>query len=58
MAIEPYTLRDNLVLEGGVIASGGCVVAGPVLHSQRNTRLAAFEQCVAEAAAILNCAAV
>jgi nucleoside 2-deoxyribosyltransferase len=58
MAIEPYTLRDNLMLEGGVIASGGCVVAGSVLHSERYTCLAAFEQCVAEAAAILNCAAV
>src|ERR1700743_605151 len=27
MAIEPFKLRDNLMLEGGVIASGGCLVA-------------------------------
>src|ERR1700761_1272376 len=27
MAIESFTLRDNLMLEGGVIASGGCLVA-------------------------------
>ena len=26
MAIEPFALRDNLMLAGGVVASGGCVI--------------------------------
>lgn len=58
MAIEPFTLRDNLMLEGGVIASGGSIIAGAALHSERYTCLAAFERCVAEAAAVLLCTAV
>ena len=27
MAFEPFTLHDNLMLVGGVIASGGCLIA-------------------------------
>jgi nucleoside 2-deoxyribosyltransferase len=53
MAIEPFTLRDNLMLEGGIVASGGCLLAEPATHSERYTSLAAFEHCVAEAAARL-----
>ena len=49
MAIEPFTLRDNLMLEGGVIASGGCLVARPTAHGKRYTSLTAFERCVAQA---------
>ena len=26
MAIEPFALHDNLMLAGGIIASGGCVI--------------------------------
>jgi nucleoside 2-deoxyribosyltransferase len=53
MVIEPFTLRDNLMLEGAVIASGGCLIARPALHSERYISLAAFERCVAKAAAVL-----
>ena len=27
MAIQPFGLHDNLMLVGGVIASGGCIVS-------------------------------
>ena len=56
MAVESFTLRDNLMLEGGVIGSGGCLVAAPAPHVERYTSLAAFERCVSEAAALLNSA--
>jgi nucleoside 2-deoxyribosyltransferase len=50
MAIEPFELHDNLMLAGGIIASGGCIVAATVPHAERYTSLAAFERCVAHAA--------
>ena len=50
MAIESFALRDNLMLEGGVIASGGRLVARPTAPGERYTSLAAFERCVAQAA--------
>jgi len=53
MAIEPFILRDNLMLEGGVIASGGCLIAALTTHVERYTSLAAFERCVSEAAGLL-----
>ena len=53
MAIEPFELHDNLMLAGGVIASGGCIVAETTPHAERYTSLAAFERCVAHAAAEL-----
>ncbi len=53
MAVEPFILRDNLMLEGGVIASGGCLIAGLAAHVERYTSLAAFERCVSEAAGLL-----
>lgn len=53
MAIEHFTLHDNLMLAGGVIASGGCIVAEAAPHAERYTSLAAFEHCVAHAAAEL-----
>jgi nucleoside 2-deoxyribosyltransferase len=53
MAIEPFTLGDNLMLEGGIVASGGCLIAEPTTHSDRYTSLATFERCVTEAAAKL-----
>lgn len=55
MAIEPFGLHDNLMLVGGVIGSGGCVVTADVQDSDRYTSLAAFERCVARAAAKLRC---
>jgi nucleoside 2-deoxyribosyltransferase len=53
MAIESFALRDNLMLEGGVIASGGCLVAAPAVHIERYSSLAAFERCVSTAAGLL-----
>jgi nucleoside 2-deoxyribosyltransferase len=53
MAIEPFTLQDNLMLVGGVIASGGCLVAQRASHAERSTSLVAFECCVRQAAATL-----
>jgi len=53
MAIEPFTLRDNLMLEGGVIGSGGCLIAAPAAQVERYTSLTAFEYCVLEATALL-----
>ena len=53
MAVEPFLLHDNLMLAGGVIASGGCLIADTVPHSERYTSLAAFERCVVEAVAVL-----
>jgi len=50
MAIEPFMLHDNLMLAGGVIASGGCIVAESVAHTERYTSLVAFARCVAHAA--------
>ena len=32
MAIEPFALQDNLMLAGGVIASGGCVIVEANVH--------------------------
>ena len=51
MAIEPFTLHDNLMLVGGVIASGGCLIAERASHAERYTSLVAFECCVRQAAA-------
>jgi len=53
MAIEPFTLHDNLMLAGGIIASGGCLVTESALHTDRYTSLTAFERCVINAAAAL-----
>jgi nucleoside 2-deoxyribosyltransferase len=58
MAIEPFMLRDNLMLDGGVIASGGCLVAGLTAYGERYTSLVAFERCISAAALLLNSLAV
>jgi hypothetical protein len=50
MAIEPFELHDNLMLAGGVIASGGCLVTRTTTHGERYTSLDAFERCVMHAA--------
>jgi nucleoside 2-deoxyribosyltransferase len=54
MAIEPFMLRDNLMLDGGIIASGGCLVVEPTAYGERYTSLVAFERCVSEAASLLD----
>ena len=53
MAIEPFALHDNLMLAGGVIASGGCVIVEAAPDTERYTSLVAFERCAAQAAAAL-----
>ena len=53
MAIEPFGLHDNLMLVGGVVASGGCMVTETTPHAERYTSLVAFERCVIRAAAAL-----
>jgi nucleoside 2-deoxyribosyltransferase len=53
MAVEPFTLHDNLMLAGGVIASGGCVIVKAAPDTERYTSLVAFERCAAQAAAAL-----
>jgi hypothetical protein len=54
MAIEPFELHDNLMRTSGVTASGGCIVAGTVPHTDRYTSLVAFERTVKCAAAVLS----
>jgi nucleoside 2-deoxyribosyltransferase len=54
MAIEPFALHDNLMLAGGVIASGGCMVVEAMPSLERYTSLTAFERCVVRAAAELS----
>jgi nucleoside 2-deoxyribosyltransferase len=39
IVIEPFGLHDNLMLAGGVIASGGCIVAEAVPHATRRSLL-------------------
>ena len=53
MAIEPFELHDNLMLAGGIVASGGCLITETAPPTERYTSLAAFERCVAHAAADL-----
>ena len=53
MAIEAFDLADNLMLAGGVIASGGCLVTEAVPAAERYTDLAAFTRCVARTARAL-----
>ena len=47
MVIEPFELHDNLMLAGGVLASGGCLITETTPPTERYTSLAAFERCVA-----------
>ena len=53
MAIEPFELYDNLMLIGGIIASGGCLIAEAAPHTERYASLVAFERCVISAASAL-----
>lgn len=55
MVIEPFELHDNLMLVGGIIASGGIIISETAPHAERYTSLAAFERCVACAAELLRC---
>ena len=46
MTVEEHGLADNLMLDGGVVASGGRVVVHPSEPESRFTDLTAFEECV------------
>ena len=53
MALESFGCLDNLMIDGAVVASGGCLEAADLPAAQRWTDLAAFERCVARAATAL-----
>lgn len=52
MAVEEFDLHDNLMLEGGIRASGGVFVAKAVPIERRWRDLSAFALCVEAAAAL------
>lgn len=47
LAVEEFDLMDNLMLEGGIRAAGGCYATAAVPAGERWTSLAAFGRCVA-----------
>lgn len=51
MTVEAYGLADNLMLDGGVVASGGRVIVHPTEPEARFSDLTAFEECVRLASA-------
>jgi nucleoside 2-deoxyribosyltransferase len=53
MVVENFGLHDNLMLAGGLAASGGHPVSHVVPYPERFTALTAFAQCVAHAATAL-----
>lgn len=53
MAIEPFELYDNLMLAGGVVSAGGCIIVEATPAAQRYTSLVAFTRCVERAASLL-----
>jgi nucleoside 2-deoxyribosyltransferase len=53
MAIEEWNLMDNLMLEGGIRASGGSLVVEEAPAGETFTYLGGFQKCVRLAASIL-----
>jgi nucleoside 2-deoxyribosyltransferase len=53
LSVEEFDLADNLMLEGGIDGSGGRFVAHAAPAGQEFTDLAAFEECVRLASAVL-----
>jgi nucleoside 2-deoxyribosyltransferase len=53
MAVEEFDRHDNLMLEGGILESGGRFEAEEVPAARRWPDLVAFTRCVAAAAAVL-----
>jgi nucleoside 2-deoxyribosyltransferase len=51
MSIEQFGLFDNLMIEAGILSSGGLLVVEEIPAAQRWTDLAVFERCVRIAAA-------
>jgi nucleoside 2-deoxyribosyltransferase len=50
MEVEDFGLTDNLMLDGGIAASGGVLVANPVAEAARWRDLTGFTRCVAHLA--------
>ena len=53
MGVEQFGLAENLMIESAIHDSGGAVVQAKTRRRDRYTDLAAFEACVAQAAAVL-----
>jgi nucleoside 2-deoxyribosyltransferase len=53
LQIERFGLVDNLMLDGGIAASGGALLSGECGQAERWTNLTLFEACVALAARAL-----
>jgi nucleoside 2-deoxyribosyltransferase len=53
MGVEQFGLAENLMIESAVHDSGGAIVQAKVKRRHRYTHLAAFEECVKQAAAVL-----
>lgn len=53
MAVEEFDLTDNLMLEGGIRASGGTLVRVSAPEAQLFTYLGGFEECVRLAREVL-----
>ena len=51
MVIEQFGLFDNLMIEAGILGSGGVLVVEAIPPAQRWTDLTVFERCVRAAAA-------
>jgi nucleoside 2-deoxyribosyltransferase len=51
MVIEQFGLFDNLMIEAGILGSGGVLVVEEIPAAQRWTDLSVFERCVSAAAA-------
>lgn len=53
MAIEAFGLFDNLMIEGGIVASNGVLIVEERPAAERWTDLSVFERCVTAAAGVL-----
>ncbi len=53
MAVEAFGCVDNLMLDGAILASGGCLVVANIAPAARWSDLGAFEACIARLAAVL-----
>lgn len=53
MAIEAFGLFDNLMIEGGIVASGGVLIVEELARKERWTDLSVFRRCAAAASCIL-----
>ena len=51
LLIEQFGLFDNLMIEAGILGSGGVLVVEEIPAAQRWTDLSVFERCVRAAAA-------